>query len=155
MKKSIVLLAFLIIGCGPKLDLGQFEPLVREFQVEGQKRLGIPININALIVKRAELQDDSGDILEGECIMGPFVTPTIYVNRLTWPYMDPYQQRAVLFHELGHCILLRPHKDTMELFTTGFWTSQRPTSLMNTYVPFGYFSSSTYLKYLDELFLER
>ena len=148
MKKAVIILAFLLTGCGPKLDLGQFEPLVKEFQAEGQKRLGIKIKINALIIKRAELQDNNGDTTEGQCVMGPFMTPTIYVNRITWPYMDYYQQRAVLFHELGHCVLLRGHKDSYDSFG---W----PTSIMNTYVIWGYFNSSTYNHYMNELFLER
>lgn len=148
MKKAIIIMAIFLSSCGPKLDLGQFEPLVKEFQAEGQKRLGIEIKINALIIKRAELKDNNGDTVEGQCVMGPFMTPTIFVNRLTWSYMDAYQQRAVLFHELGHCVLLRGHKDTYDAFG---W----PTSIMNTYVIWGYFNSSTYNHYMNELFLER
>lgn len=38
-------------------------------------------------------------------------SPTIYINAKKWPILNYAQREAIMFHELGHCVLNRSHKD--------------------------------------------
>jgi hypothetical protein len=51
-----------------------------------------------------------------------------------------------MFHELGHCVLDRPHDDDRAVNT------RRPASLMSTYLLSSYWYKSYYEEYMYELF---
>ncbi|MEM6318225.1 MAG: hypothetical protein AAF960_11185 [Bacteroidota bacterium] len=39
----------------------------------------------------------------------------ITINRTIWRNTDSFQRKALLFHELGHCVLNRPHLNELLL----------------------------------------
>lgn len=88
---------------------------------------------------------DSNHIL-GECTSGEI--PHITANMIEWKLMSEDKREALMFHELGHCILNRRH-DSEYVEIKGKWV---PRSLMNPFI----LSSQIYLEnreyYLDELF---
>ena len=134
-------------GCGKTVDLGEFGPYVDEFSTQAQK-YGLPMRINSLVIRRATIKDDGTNEILGQCNMSMNMTPTIDINEAYWNGLDSYTRKALVFHELGHCILLRAHRNDLD-------ATNKPSSLMNMYVVGSwYFNDSTYDHYMKELFTE-
>lgn len=84
----------------------------------------------------------------GECQMGGGLDPTIRLKGREWDWADEWEREVLLFHELAHCVLNRPHLDG-----TIVRHGQRiPKSVMSTLK----IDRETYILnrdyYLDELF---
>ena len=45
----------------------------------------------------------------GTCQLDDFGTMVIKIHDASWIKLDPYQREELIFHELGHCALARPH----------------------------------------------
>lgn len=58
-------------------------------------------------------------------------TPIILINQNTWPYKTDEYRRAIIFHELGHCVLNREEHVLTGSFRNGFCTA---TSIMWPYI---------------------
>ncbi len=85
----------------------ELEPYVQRFRDEAQKR-GKPIAINNLIV---EFGQTSQQDVCGECTLEPGKTPRVVLtqNALCWQQASAQARECLVFHELGHCLLKRPH----------------------------------------------
>lgn len=126
-------------ACGRTLDLGEFEPYVVSFEQEAAAR-GIRIEVNDLIIHPGETGSSVAI-----CVTEPMKTPRIVVGEL-WYFKSEEKREAVIFHELGHCILGRGHDENRR--SDGF-----AASLM-TPEPSGIpFRNEFRREYLDELFL--
>lgn len=97
----IILSLALMIACGPVpysyID-PDFKDYVTEFVFLSHKH---PEN---LIVKWADLPYEIGT-----CTHAENGQKVIRIDRHYWATLCPSQKRAVLFHELGHCVLARQH----------------------------------------------
>ena len=71
--------------------------------------------------------------------------PEIKIDRTDYALLSNVRREALLFHELGHCLLNRVHDD--DTYDDG-----RPKSLMNKYIIGEYYYSSYYDEYMRELF---
>lgn len=62
-----------------------------------------------------QFQSDMTSAWAGYCANqgGVYATPTISVNTLYWTNLSNDQQQALIYHEMGHCVLNREHKTTM------------------------------------------
>lgn len=60
------------------------------------------------------------------CIMEDEHIPKINVNVEKWSMLNEWRREAVIFHELGHCILGRAHDDVV--------INGRYKSIMNSYL---------------------
>lgn len=109
------------LSCAPRREFGSFYPYIDEFETEG-RRFGRVRRIDDLVIEVGE-DLEPGSI--AQCITAPFSTPTIRI-RSDWNLNSPVQQKLVLFHELGHCVLGRPHRD--DLLPDGL-----PASMMNAH----------------------
>jgi hypothetical protein len=92
------------------------------------------------------VQDD----VNGYCeLSGDSAPPYIAIKRSKWNSVDAYGKEALLFHELGHCILHRDHINGLIRDSNGHLI---PQSIMYPYS----FASTIYKDYreyyLDELF---
>jgi len=149
---KLLLTIFVFFGCGtfsdPRVGVGvdpEFLPYVLEFERHYGKRIGdIPITFR-------RLQGDNPAFRRiGECHLWyvPFgVFGEIFIDP-DWWYMrsDGVRREMLIFHELGHCELRRPHvEDTV---------SGRASSLMAPTITiqssFHYVVNRDY--YLKELF---
>ena len=78
------------------------------------------------------------------CRLNPLQDPVINVDPTSWKQMTKTQKEMTIYHELGHCLLLKGHNSSM--------TESRHISIMN---PIG-FNSKDYISnkedYLNELF---
>jgi hypothetical protein len=103
---NAVLLFLAACGHEPQLDLGGYDPYVMRFQ-EDSIRIGAPVQIVDLIVRTKTLE--AGRM--GSCIHGEGLTPVVSVNPEIWRSLSEDERQAVFHHELGHCVLLRDHRD--------------------------------------------
>lgn len=143
--KLFVLIAFSIfaVGCGraPVLDVGEFAPYVARFEQSAAEQ-GAPVVVQDLIIRYGAMQNPQEraacELTEGE-------TPTIVVRQDTWARLPEAEREELLFHEMGHCVLMRTHEP--ELKPEGI-----PASIMNPYMIRGAVYENNRSYYLRELF---
>lgn len=92
----------------------QFYDYVNEFEHFSGRRVMITIKFSEL-----------DGVIAGRCITGPSII--VEIDYTLWFSRDKNFRDAVMWHELGHCILGRPHNDM--ILPSGI-----PVSVMNTYV---------------------
>lgn len=86
-----------------------FKPFVSKFVSEGTDQ-GVPINILALNVEMADNLDTSTEMAVCIVYTPATIAPTIRVSSYYWNQLSQYGKEALLFHELGHCLLGRVHR---------------------------------------------
>lgn len=133
-------------GCGRERtrDLGEFEPYVAAFEDLAQRH-GRDIHIYDLVVKFGEMHHD---LERGSCEIRSSQAPTITIRKDTWESMSEEEQQELIFHELGHCVLARSHRD--DVSPQGI-----PMSIMNSFMipqPIYQYNQDYYLR---ELFKEQ
>ena len=114
MKNLIIVILSLVgtVACGraPEKDLGEFAPYVSSFEQKSQE-VGAPIQVTDLKMRFGDLQAAQED---GVCEIKEGETPTITIDQTAWSVMDETTREAVVFHELGHCVLKRVHDNTLD-----------------------------------------
>lgn len=113
----LVLLA--IMGCG-KRDTGPFEPYVAAFEAEAA-RFGKPVTVGAIKIEFSEEVDE-----HGYCEIHLLHT-RITVKGSWWERANEDQRELLMFHELGHCVLLKTHTrepGIMNPYQTGYGHSR-------------------------------
>jgi hypothetical protein len=116
----LVLTAIAASACGraPVLELGEFAPYVAKFE-QTSIEVGKPVQVNDLVVKFGPTEERQDAV----CETGDAITPTILINQLSWSRMTEADREALMYHELGHCVLGRNHITTRN-------TNGQPISLM-------------------------
>ena len=114
-KKILVACTIIVFACGKENEFvynvpGEFEPIVQRFIAEAKAK-GKNIVINNLIIKR---DSTLSSIL---CAMSNTISSKNDVQKIisiTVPYcwQNEIQLEALIFHELGHCILGRAHDNS-------------------------------------------
>lgn len=74
----------------------------------------------------------------------------ITLNQIIWQDLDTFQRRALIFHELGHCLLLRKHRN--ELLPRGECLSLLVGKEENFQCSQNLYSKLWWGYYVDELF---
>lgn len=148
---NYILLATLLVSCGPQKVLyypKELHPYIQKFEAAHLKYTNKELTIDNLTI---EIVDDINEpehpYAIGFCIRqidpktnNTVGTPYIKLKKNVWGVLYPIEREALVFHELGHCILNRPHVEDVE-------------SLMNPSINFGdYELDRNY--YLKELFNE-
>jgi len=121
------LLIFLIAACRSPLPeeepqyrvVTEAEPYVRAFAEEAQKR-GKTISLSNLIVEFGPVEER--DVC-GECRLATGQTPRIFLmkNATCWTGASVQARECLVFHELGHCLFHRAHKNNT--FPNGAYVS--------------------------------
>ena len=128
-------------------ELAPYFELFKQRAAEHGKNL----NISSITIKfEGELGKDASGTSEilGLCTMwreDDESYPEIKIDRTDYALLSNVRREALLFHELGHCLLNRVHDD--DTYDDG-----RPKSLMNKYIIGEYYYSSYYDEYMRELF---
>lgn len=149
---------FLIFGCesgqnasstskSNKKGIGDISSFVSEFYFEARLR---NINIQTQMVYQIKEDNDSVFVnstdVAGWCFgMGiPNITRAIYIKRSFWENSTYAQKKAVVFHELGHCLLNRGHAPFgIKMDSKNFY----PASIMFPRCPSDYYFQMTENKY--------
>lgn len=113
-----------------------FQPMLNDFQVlYGHTVVNVPI----------QFSDSLGQNIAGECFVYNNVFYEIKIDTQTWGQIDADAQEALIFHELGHCVLNRGHD-------TDIMNDGNPNSYMYPYVFMNNGLDSIKLHYNTELF---
>jgi len=154
MKKTrkvglLALVALLLVNCSKEKRYNvpeEVEVYVKRFEDEANAR-GYDIEIKRLIVDYVDNLVNDGDEIAGRCNNPGRRTPHIELDS-DFLNMSPEVQEQLVFHELGHCILERGHRDA-------FLSNGQFASIMNTKY-WTYIEGQDYKRdhYLDELFAE-
>lgn len=131
----------------------EVEPFVQKFIEEGKAR-GVNLNIDNLIVELTAPVENNGvfvcGVTYGEVIGLPQNRIEIDTQCLAWRHSE-VSQEVLVFHELGHAILLRQHRtDQLPNFD---WSSIMVSSNWNI-DDFYIFDLTKREYYIDELFDE-
>jgi hypothetical protein len=120
-----VLLCALTSACGkaPKVDVGTFSSYVAKFENKSDQE-GKPVRVTELIIQFGSMANPNE---RGVCVIDGENPPTITIDQANWDTMEESRREALLFHELGHCVLKQTHRNG----TTG---AGIPSSVMNTYL---------------------
>lgn len=155
-----ILIAYLIIipGCSKEKDIeynvpGEFEPYVQRFITEGRAR-GKDITINNLIIKRDSTLSSLYCATSNAISSINDVQKIITIN-IPYCWQNDVQLEALIFHELGHCILGRAHDNS--LMPKGDPKTVMYPDNISLYSPCIYFTTNCDLLYrrpyyIDELF---
>jgi len=144
----VYLLISIIFGACSKetLIVEELQPYFDRFIEEAEKR-GISFEDEDLLVDMRIGEIPENPSFLGICnYFGPDVNQEVLINILFWELLTPIEKEKLVFHELGHCILNRLHRN--DKAANGFCMS-----IMNTSNGcFDNYSDETRDSYLDELF---
>ena len=129
----------------------QFQVYVNRFIEEGAKR-GIEVDFSntGLVIEFGDVPADAAGVCSelGTSTSGSHI---ITIKRQFWLDADETTRERLIFHELGHCELFRPHDN--QRFSTGEWKSvMRGAPLPEGISPVINFSGIRRDYYIDELF---
>jgi len=148
-----VFIAMTITSCAPhhgaQLQITGFETQVSAFQ-EASCQQGHCIQITDLIIEfNPSLPNSSED---GRCTTFTNGTPIIDISPIYWNSVNDQGKEALLFHELGHCVLGRVHRNDTQ-------PDGVPNSIMYYSAGVYYYNTQDYIfyqnnrqEYITELF---
>jgi hypothetical protein len=144
--KSLIPILFLIpfSACGKPqvVSVAQdFQPYVQKFQQVAQQQ-GKPVQITNLVVKFGPMENQYE---RGICEIDGDNPPTITIDQAAWEQMSDDEREPLVFHELGHCVLMRAHRPDM-------MGAGVPASIMNPYTLAGWTYDEYKTYYMKELF---
>ncbi len=127
----------------------ELESYITLFEQEAATR-GIDMNIDDLVVAYGQELEDNGTEAAGLChyetkSMAPFIE--LDTTSFNWEAHE-YSREALVFHELGHCILERRSHNNALLSNKNYKSIMKATG-EPSYAGFNYFKRAYYL---DELF---
>lgn len=112
MRQNIIPLAIIIslIGCSKydydnsELNNSEFKPYVDSFLEEARIR-GKDVNVNEVNFYLADIEDEN---VGGLC---NYRKEEIIINRDSWKTAREIDKELLVYHELGHCVLGRNHRN--------------------------------------------
>lgn len=128
----------------------ELEPFIDKFIEEASKRGRDLSRIKeGLIIQYEDLPEKSG----GKCIRSFFFPNRISIDKFFWQQMNDRQKELLLYHELGHCVLHRDHRN--ERLSQGECTSIMDGNEEEFFCSNNFYSEKWRAYYLDELFDEQ
>lgn len=126
MKLLVLIVSFLLMSCSNmniKIDSMEksmqhstFNEYLKRFRIAHFRSTGTNINTKNLIIKLKVVDAKrhgkrtilySGNVV-GYCIISKRL-PAVYIDIDAWNRFSDLLREALVFHELGHCLLRRPH----------------------------------------------
>lgn len=136
----------MVTGCGHTID-DAFIQSVYAFEQDSNDQ-GTPHHVS-LSIQFGEVDQSKADVV-GTCYRYPLGAGNhINIDKVRWDRMSADDQKMVVYHELGHCILGRDHRNDMVTYD---YTYTVPVSIMNEHAINGLQFISFKQEYLDELF---
>lgn len=160
MPLIFLFLALILTSCG-RAEKGTVNPVFKPYAdrfVELSKREGYEWTESQ--AQYISIQFDDSGYLERNNYLGycrrQDGKKSIGISREYWEskYVDFADKESLIFHELGHCLLGRPHEEEeVPAVDVKFMQYSLPVSLMNPYAVDGLIYGMNYEDYLQELFL--
>lgn len=82
------------------------------FEFEASKR-GFDIDLNALNIS-GDIEEIHQENVAGSCKYGSHIDNEVTIDLSFWNNSTSLYKEFVVFHELGHCVLLRDHKESAD-----------------------------------------
>jgi hypothetical protein len=101
-----------------------------------------PVAIYNLKVVFGAMKDEKS---VGLCSLDLSGTSTVSIDKTYWDKANPVQKEVLMFHELGHCVLARDHREDLG-------EANAPISLMFHDIRPAYYYPYQKIEYLKELF---
>lgn len=120
-------------------------PYFRRFEEEASKR-GLNIDLLSADIE-GRIEDIHSDNVLGKCNYSSQFPGLVTVDKTFWEKANDWGREFVVFHELGHCELLRGHFE--EAFADGTCVSLMRSGAEDCR---DNYRQSTRITYLDELF---
>lgn len=123
---GVLMALALTSSCGRpnKLEIGGFENYVDRFE-QAASSYGQPVQVDDLVIKFGDISNPAQIAV---CRISGSETPTITLRKNVWDRFTDKDREALLFHEMGHCVFRRDHREG-EVPGTSL-----PVSLMNPFV---------------------
>ncbi len=121
MKKVFAFLLILfLIGCRPDAnedtlihsDVAVLHDFLSTFELEAASR-GFRINLDELDID-VVIEEIDDDNVAGTCQYSPNRPNLVTIDRSFWDSASDIWREMVVFHELGHCVLGRGHREDMD-----------------------------------------
>lgn len=145
LKKLFFIGYIFLVGCGHDYQVSiepQYQTYVDRFLSDAHS-MNRNIKIYDLIIKTTESL--RGEIV-GQCQKGFNTTPVIVISKKYWIDLSEFEREELLYHEMGHCVLMRRHRDDTDEMGI-------PKSLMYPYMLPEYVYRYYRNEYVSELFL--
>lgn len=144
-----LIISVLSIGCNlfsgkSTLNKEELSSYTMEFIQEGQKRLS---NFDQNI---GDFDIQFGELPEGKAGSCKKLKRLVTINPDLWTLMDSIQRKALVFHELAHCVLDRDHVDSA--LPRGECVSLMVGHASDSTCYYDFYSNDWKGYYLDELF---
>jgi hypothetical protein len=147
LRGSLLLITIALVACGKPLRVVDidpaFQPYVDSFLSDAHEHSREAV-VNNLIMRFAPNIDGTQTAF---CDMTEMV-PTITIERTYWDMSPEVIKKALIYHELGHCVLHQPHRDA-------YVSPYLPMSIMNTWMVEDYYLEVYWDNYVNELFTGR
>lgn len=125
---SLTLLVTMLTGCGAyretefdnrkKFDPNGFDDYVEMFKEDAALVMGQELVVDNLIIEFDTIENakqKDGTVIAGICYYN--LTPLIVVNRDIWVKLSDAKKQALMYHEMGHCVLMRDHVPAVDKFS--------------------------------------
>ena len=112
--RTLLMYLFLLTGCAPPPIINPLlQPGVDQFtQLLRSNGITIPVYVTALFGSSANACEVDNAV--GCCNREIAQVPVITISKEFWSRVGPAGQRALLFPELGHCVLGREHTSNVD-----------------------------------------
>lgn len=139
LKLKLVLFSVLplIVSCGTfqPTEVGEIHPEFKTYVEKFQAESGI----QTLNIKMSFINDFDDEVV-GSCRYSKPIRKII-ISQIFWKNASLASREQLIYHELGHCVLNKPHDDSLTIINGEYI----PNSVMNSYMISDYF----YVKYRD------
>jgi hypothetical protein len=82
------------------------------FEAEAAQR-GLEYDLNTLQIS-GEIKEIHEDGVAGSCKFGSHINNEVTIDKSFWNNSSDLYKEFVVFHELGHCVLLRDHEESAD-----------------------------------------
>lgn len=117
---STLLMLVVLTGCGAyrdnefdakrRFEPNEFSQYVSDFEQDAYRISNQRLVINNLIIRFGEEKDFKPipkGVIAGICYY--YSTPLILINPVIWDNSSELRRQALMYHEMGHCVLMREH----------------------------------------------
>jgi hypothetical protein len=105
MARLTLFILFTLTGCSA---ISYFEKESGEFHDEFTEKSGVDSRMKVLFYKKIPYDKNWGDHVVGLCPDGG-VGRNIKIKKMYYWMASPITRKALIFHELGHCVLHKKH----------------------------------------------
>lgn len=140
---SISYLVYLNNAIEPRWTHGEFDTFLERFSNHSES---YGKRVDASHIFFITFKEDRKKYI-GVCHYASIV-PVIEINRSYWKTASMWDRESLVFHELGHCLLQRKHRN--DLLSDGC-----PVSIMHEYFELGECLPKHHREYIRELFTYR